>query len=116
MNITQILNTSTEESSEEDILKKAAETVENLRSEYGNADYVIPMPDVDTVDGLMAFSALPVDSQLHLAKAAVARIRVEVIERVRQNPSLNIEKVSLEALATHPILTNLGYEPVSQYI
>jgi len=81
--------------------------VESLRSDYGNAETAIPMPEVTTSNGLVDFCVLEDDSKVELVANEVRSIKIEAIEAGKHIPGLNIEKRALELIVTSPILTNL---------
>jgi hypothetical protein len=116
MNIIQMLSQKAEDVSADEIIKQLVETMAKIRGEYGNAESKVPVPDVETTHGRIAFSGMDAESQVAIARTAATKVKFAAIEAVRQNPALSIEKVSLELLATNEFLVNVGVKAVSTYL
>lgn len=105
MNLTEIINSTTMEPTEQ--LERIVEIIARARKAYGNDTVVIKTPTVGTVDGGMDLGLLSVEDKVALAKQEIRLTRMKAIEATKATDGAVIGKEWERLLAVNSTLVNL---------
>ena len=106
-------------------IAKLIEAIAVARADYGNEKEVIASPVISgTCEGAVKFSNLPASDKLALVNRQIACIRKEVgeVEFFLENKvnaktlTKVLKEVQAAAIATNPVLVNLGSTANSKYL
>jgi phosphosulfolactate phosphohydrolase-like enzyme len=114
MSITKILTDEKLKAAEK--LGKVAVIVAGARKSYGNEDFAVTSPEVNTASGRMSFVHLEDDSKISLLRNEVQTIKVKAIEFSKVNEGTNLNKKLEELIATSGMLCNVDSGTEFDYI
>jgi len=114
MKIQALLNS--EELSNSEKLSQLTDIVNGARNSYGNADVIIDIPRVNTIDGYVALNMLSDEDKVAVAAIEFKNIVMECVEYSESNNAVILDKSIQEQLAVNAVLTNLSTDSGSQYI
>ena len=113
MKLNEVLNS--EELSNEEKIAKVAETVAKAKEAYGNTGTDITVPDIMSTEGFTALSMISLEGKVELAKAEIARIKMDAYED-SQNEGVVLNRRIEEYLAISPVLSNITSSIENDYL
>ena len=90
--------------------------VSAIRETYGNVDYAIEVPYINTPDGMVSLKYLDPASKVALAEQSVRTETIEAVEICEGTPGAVFDKEFEGLIATNPILCSLSAGTDSKYI